>query len=286
MVESKALTHFLFSLLTFNVSSVIIILTGGGREMSFVDFWTDKNNPSLPKSEYLYNLRHIIVLVLTALLCVSLTLIFRKRSKRAKDILFYVFGGIFLFFEITSRVVNLIIEESYTWQSVLKIILPMHICSVMVWVFIIAIFTKKQFLLNFSCIGGILATIAFLLYPAVGLNKVYMSFTCLYSTISHMLGFVCCILIMTLGYAKFEFKKIWQPLVCFAVMFCWGAILNFLIFPGSDYMYMVNDPLELGLPFPYQILYAGILLLYTTAFYLVYWLVQKVKNKKLEKASK
>lgn len=253
--------------------------------MSFIDFWTDNNNPSLPKSEYLYNFRHIFVLILTVLLCVILTIIFRKKSKKAKDILFFVFGGIFLFFEVTSRVVNLIIAEQYTFESVLKIILPMHICSVMVWVFIIAIFTRKQFLLNFSCIGGILATIAFLLYPAVGLNKVYMSFTCLYSTISHMLGFVCCILIMTLGYAKFEFKKMWQTLLCFVVMFCWGALLNFVIFPGSDYMYMVNDPLELGLPFPYQILYLIIILIYTAAFYLIYWLIhkkQKIDDKKAQ----
>lgn len=196
--------------------------------------------------------------------------------------MFYVFGGIFLFFEIASRLVNLIIATEYTLESVLKILLPMHICSVMVWVFIIAIFTKKQVLINYSCIGGILATIAFLLYPAVGLNKVYMSFTCLYSTISHMLGFVCCILLMTLGKAKFEIKKIWQPILCFAIMFCWGALLNFVIFPGSDYMYMVNDPLELGLGFPYQIVYAFIILIYTASFYLIYELKQKIKNKRLK----
>lgn len=251
-----------------------------GEIMSFKDFWTNENNPSLPKSEYLYNARHIIVLIIVAVLVIALTLIFRNKSEKAKRILFYIFGAIFLFFEISSRIVNLCIASDYTWESVLKILLPMHICSVMVWVFIVAIFSKKQFLIDFSVIGGIIATLAFLLYPAVGLNRVYMSFTCIYSTVSHMLGFVCCVLLMTLGFAKFEFKKIWQPILCLIIMFSWGALLNFVIFPGSDYMYMVNDPLELNLNFPYQILYSIIILIYTCVYYIVYTIIQKIKNRK------
>ncbi|MBR2467713.1 MAG: YwaF family protein [Clostridia bacterium] len=248
--------------------------------MSFKDFWTNENNPSLPQSEYLYNGRHISVLILTVILCVVLTILFRNKSDRAKQILLRVFGYIFLFFEISSRIVDLIIADTYTLVSVTEILLPMHICSVMVWLIIISTFTRKQFLINYSCIGGLLATTAFLLYPAVGLNRVYMSFTCLYSTISHMLGFVCAILLMTLGFAKFEFKKMWIPYVCFIIMFSYGALLNFVIFPGADYMYMVNDPLGLGLPFPYQILYSVIIGLYTAAFYLVYWIIQKIKSRR------
>lgn len=122
--------------------------------MSFSDFWTNENNPSLPKSEYLYGTRHIITLVLTAVLCVVLTLIFRKKSDRAKRTLFYCFGGFFLFFEISTRIVNLIITTDYSFSNIMNILLPMHICSVMVWVFIVAIFTRKQFLLNYSVVGG------------------------------------------------------------------------------------------------------------------------------------
>lgn len=83
-----------------------------------------------------------------------------------------------------------------------------------------------------------------------------------------MLGFVCCILLMTLGKAEFRFKDIWKTFLCFAVMFLWGALLNFVIFPGSDYMYMVNDPLELDIKMPYQILYVIILIVYTCVWYI------------------
>lgn len=246
--------------------------------MTFKDFWTNDNNPKLQKSEYLYGTRHIIVLAIVVMLSIALSLIFRKKSDKAKNILFYVFGGIFLFFEIASRVVDVIILDSYTLKSVAKELLPMHICSVMVWVFIFAIFTRKQFLINYSVIGGILATTAFLLYPAVGLNQVYMSFTCIYSTVSHMLGFVCCILLMTLGKANFKFKDIWKTFLCFVVMFSWGALLNFVIFPGSDYMYMVNNPIEnLDFGIPYQIVYSLIIIAYTLVYYVVDLVISRKK---------
>ncbi len=251
--------------------------------MNIKDFFTNENNPKLAKSEYLYGTRHLIVLAIVVLLCIALTWLFLKKSQKAKQILFYAFGGILLFFEVSSRIVDLSIASDLSFLNILEILLPAHICSVMVWVFIIAIFSRKKVLLEFSVIGGILATIAFLLYPAVGLNRVYMSFTCLYSTISHMLGFVCCILLMTLGQVKFKIKECWKIYLCFAIMFAYGAVLNFLVFPGSDYMYMINDPLELGLDFPYQILYAGIIAVYIIAYYLISMLIDKVKARKQAK---
>ena len=252
--------------------------------MSFSEFWTNENNPSLPKSEYLYGTRHLIVLLITVLAIVVFTLLFIKRSDRSKRILFKVFASILLFFEIASRVVNLIITTDYSIENIAKILLPMHMCSVMVWVFIIAIFSNKRSLLEYGVIGGGIATLAFLLYPAVGLNKVYMSFTCIYSTFSHMLGFVTVVLLMTLKQVKFEWKRIWIPFLCFAIMFGYGALLNWVIFPGSDYMYLRNDPLELGLPIPYHIVYALILSVYTSMFYLVNYLIVKIKSKHKAKA--
>jgi len=250
--------------------------------MSFKDFWTNENNPILAKSEYLYNFRHIFILLLAFTLCVVLAILFRKKNNRKKYVLLYIFGSVFIFFEIISRLVNLIILEEYSWLAFFKIMLPMHLFSVMILVFIIAIYTRKQFLFNFACIVGLLVTSVFLLYPTTGLNRVYMNFTCLHSTISHILGFVCSVLLITLGIAKFEFEKIWQSLVCFIVMFCWGAICNFVIFPSNleNYMYMIKDPFGLNLNFPHQILYIGIILVYITIFYVVYWVNLKIKNRK------
>lgn len=253
--------------------------------MSFHDWWTNENNPSLAKSEYLFGARHIIMIAIAVLAVVVLSIVFRKKSQKAKNILLTVLVSVLLFFEIASRIVNLIIETDYSWQNILKILLPMHICSVAVVFLIIAWFTKSKFLLNFVTIVGLLSTFGFLAYPAVGINKTYISFTCLYSITSHVTGFVVACLFINLGYAKFKFKDIWKTYLCFAVMFVWGALLDFVILPGSDYMYLVNDPLELGLSFPYHIIYGAILVVYILSFYLITYIVDKIKQKRAAKKS-
>ena len=54
--------------------------------MSFHDWWTNENNPSLPKSEYLYGTRHIIVLVTVAVLTILFSLLFYKKSEKIRRI--------------------------------------------------------------------------------------------------------------------------------------------------------------------------------------------------------
>lgn len=255
--------------------------------MSFKDWWTNENNPALPKNQYMWSSRHIIMLCVAIGAAILLSILFFKKSEKAKWILLRIFASILLFFEIASRIVNLIIAESYTFQSVFQIIMPLHICSVAVWVLIIGVFAKNKFLLNFACIVGLLATVAFLLFPAVGINRTYISFTCLYSITSHVTGFVVAILLMTLRIVNFAFKKIWQVLLCFIVMFGWGVLVDWVIIPGADYMYLRNDPLELNLSFSYHIIYVLIILFYISLFYLIPFAVRKIKqsreNKKIKK---
>ena len=247
--------------------------------MSFKDWWTNENNPSLPKSEYMFGTRHILMLAIAILSAIIISIVFYKKSEKSKRIVLTILISVLLFFEITSRAVNLIIAKEYTFENIFKIILPLHICSVAVCTIIISWFTKQKELINFSAIAGLLATIAFLLFPAVGINKTYISFTCLYSIVSHVTGFLVSILLMTLGFAKFYFKDMWKTYLCFALMFLWGAVVDFLILPGADYMYLRNDPLELNLSFPYHILYLGIILFYITTFYAIYYFILRQKTK-------
>lgn len=248
--------------------------------MSFHDWWTNKNNPSLPQSEYLFGARHITMICVAVLSVIVLSIVFYKKSQKAKNLLLTILVSVLLFFEIASRIVNLIIETDFSWQNILKILLPMHICSVAVVTLIVGYFSKNKLIINFSTVVGLLATLAFLAYPAVGINKTYISFTCLYSITSHVTGFVVACLLINLGYAKFEFKDIWQNYLCFAIMFGYGALLDFVILPGSDYMYLQNDPLNLNLGFPYHILYGLILAVYIVMFYLITFIVQKIKMRK------
>jgi len=247
--------------------------------MTLKDWLRNENNPILPKSEYLYGTRHIVLLILTILFCFGVYFLLRKSSDKSKNIFLYVCASVLLFFEITSRIVNLVIANTYTLTTISQIILPMHMCSVMVWIFIIGIFSKNKFLLRYSAIMGLLSTLVFLLYPAVGINQKYMAFTNIYSTFSHMLGFILCVSLMSLRIVDFRFKKIWQPYVCATIMFAYGYLLNWVIFPGSDYMYMRNDPLGLGLNYPHQYLYSSILIVYIFTFYFVNLFTRRKESK-------
>ena len=246
--------------------------------MSFHDWWTNENNPSLPKSEYLFGTRHIIMLAIAVIAVVLLSILFFKKSQKAKNILLTVLVCVMLFFEVTSRIVNFAITTDFSWQNIIKILLPMHICSVAVVVIIVGYFAKNKTLINFATITGLLATVAFLLYPAVGINKTYISFTCLYSITSHVTGFVVSCLLINLGFAKFMFKDMWKTYLCFAIMFGWGVLVDFVLLPGSDYMYLRNDPLELDLGFPYHILYGAILVVYIFMFYFITFVIKKIKK--------
>ena len=249
--------------------------------MSFKDFWTNENNPILEQSEYMYGTRHLLILLCVTILAVMLSIIFSSKSKKSQQILLYVLAGILLFFEISIRIVNLIVISEYSFKNIATIILPREICSIMVWVFIITIFTKKQVLYNFSVIGGLLATVIFLLYPAVGLNRTYMSFACIYSVVSHMIAFIYGVLMLSFGLVRFEFNKIWHIYLCFVIMFLWGVLLDFVIFPGENYMYLINDPLQLNVKVPYQIIYGIALVIYVAIYYIVSYLKLKIiKNKR------
>ena len=247
--------------------------------MSFKDWWTNENNPSLPKNEYMFGTRHIIMICIAVLSVIILSIIFHNKSQKTKNIVMGILVSVLLFFEIVSRIVNLIIAK----DSVFVILTPMHICSVAVWVVIISYFFKIKTLINFATIVALLSTIAFLISPAVGINRTFISFTCLYSITSHVTGFVVSILFMTLGYANFKFKDIWKTYLCFAIMFLWGVLIDFVILPGEDYMYLRNDPLELNLNFPYQILYMTIIAVYILLFYLITFIKNKITSRNKEK---
>lgn len=250
--------------------------------MDIKKWLTNDYNPEVPMSEYLYGPRHIVMLLFTLATLLILAFVFKNRSKKQKDILLLVLGIMLLVLEVANAIVDTVMEDNRSFESFINDVLPVEICGVMLYVYIITAFTKKQSFYNFSVICGILSTSAFLLYPGVGINREYVSFPGFYSVITHIIGFVFSVLVLIFGYAKFNFKDIWKIYVCFAVMFIWGAIANFLIFPGKNLMYMIEDPLKLNLKIPYQIVYLALIAFYISIFYTVSYLKNKYKKPKYE----
>ncbi len=251
---------------------------------AFLDWLIDANNPSLPRSEYLYGARHLMVIGLVIFLTILVFLIFKNKSQKTKRIFFVICASIFLFFEIAFRVRELC-TETLDVTRVFKILLPLHFCSVTVWFIMLSILLNNKFMINVAPILGILATGIYLGYPAVGLNKTYINFPEFYSVASHSLGFVVSFSIITLKFVVFDIKKIWQPYLVLFLIIGYGALINFVVFPGSDYMYMVNDPIGLNTVVPYQVILLAILIVYVFIFYIPS-LISTIKNKrKLNKNS-
>lgn len=247
--------------------------------MSWKDFWYNTNNPKL--KNYLYGPRHVLFILLAVGLAIFLWYIYKNKQEKDKRVLFKVIGFIFLGFETLSRIVNLIATNDYSIGNITKIILPMHICAIMVWVLIFGVLFNNRTLKQFAGIGGFLSTLAFLLYPAVGINRVYMTFTQLYSTFTHILGFITSILLITIDRdVEYKYPEIWKVILCFVIMFGYGVLLDFVIFPGSDYMYLVNNPLEIDMWIDYRIIFSIILGIYINIFYVVELIKNKKKNNK------
>ena len=247
--------------------------------MTFKDFWTNDNNPILEAGSSVLTTRQLVVWVVVIVAAVMLSINFAQKTPKAKQVLLHVLAGALILFEIASRIVNLCVTPNLTFGAVIKILLPLEICSVVVWAIIVAIITKKQFLYEFAAVAGLFAMGAFLLFPAVGINRVFMSFTCIYSTVSHIIGFVCSVLMLTFGLCKFDFDKIWHVYVCFALMFIWGALFDFVVFPGSNYMYLIEPPLVSKSVIPYHISYGIFIAVYIAIFYVVMHIKKKAQDK-------
>ena len=248
--------------------------------MTFID-WLSGNiiNNDLPKSEYLYGARHIGIIITCIVAIIVLTVIFRNRSEKTKNRLFIVFACIFLFFEIASRVVNITFLKNPTFSKIMEEILPLYFCSIAVWLLIISIFTKNKTLLTTATICGVLVTTAYLAFPAVGLNKRIVTFDAFYSIFSHSLGFVCSYLLITTKYVKFEYKHIWKTYLIVLGIITYGVISSLYLFPGNDFVFAINNPLEFDSVVPYPIIYAVFIAAFVNLFYLITFICVKIKNR-------
>lgn len=246
--------------------------------MSFIDWLSGANNPTLPKEVYQYGARHLSVWIAVVVLAIITSIIMYKRTKRTKDIFFTICAGVFLFFEIADRVVNLIFMTDYSVENIFKTILPLYFCSIAVWFFIVALFSKKDALINSSAIFGLLVTLAFFIAPAVGFNKQYVTFDCFYSIFSHSLGLFVSIVMIATRYARFNIKKIWQTFVFAVAFIIYGVAMSLWAFPGEDYMIILNNPLGINFGIPWWSMYLIFVAVWITSFYLIELIVHKIKR--------
>ncbi len=229
------------------------------------------------KDSYLYHAPHVITLVLVFVACGVVFFAFRNKSPKAKRIFLWVLFGLFLTLEVLIRVRNLI-----KGKDLAVTLVPMHFCAVIIWFIMFAIIVNKKSIYSLAAMGGLLASSAFLFYPAVGFNLETINFNAFYSIFSHCLTFVASFFLLTGGFVKYRFNKIWHGLLFAFVVLGYSALLNFVFYPGENYLYYVDNPFPFDLGAWFQVLYGLVVLIYLLTFYVVGHLKHKYNQQKMQ----
>ncbi len=170
--------------------------------------------------------------------------------------------------------------------------LPLFLCSIQLITIPLAAFSKGRvkeaaldFVFIFGLLGAVLGT-----YGAGNNYSAYpvLSFDNVVSAITHAISGFCSLYIIISGMASMKKNNIY---ITFIILlgFCLVAYIVDLILP-YNYMFLIRDDgtpysmfynLVNGNPVLYPIIVVVLFLLYITVFYLVYFLIQKGKQKKV-----
>ena len=239
--------------------------------MNFID-WINSAYPN-PHIDGQYGLLHIITMLLIAAVIITSTLLLKNKSEKNKRIFLIIIACIILFFEIARRVINFCKTTDYSFNNILRILLPRPGCAISCWLVIISVFVNKKFFYNFTSIIGLLCAVIFFAYPGVGFNNQFILFENLYSIVTHSLFLIASICLITLKFTDFKYKNIWKELVCLAVMLVYIFLEIYVLKIESDPFYFMpgNDIQEI-VGFAYEIfllIYLAFVAIYFNLFYLI-----------------
>ena len=241
--------------------------------MTFSDFWANTNNPITNNG-----LQQIIAIFLAIGLVVILTIFIRKQGK--KEALLKVLAFIMLGLEVAIRIVKIATASGLDFKKVMMLLLPLDIFSVFACMFIIACFVKRPTICNFASICGIVCITMMLIHPVGALNYSHFTFQAIYDIVARAIGLAGAVCLITYGYASFSMNHLSFTLLCFEAMFIWGAAADFVIFSGSNFMYIRYAPYRFPIlgEVPHQVTYGLLWLNLILAFFWLNPLIRKFQH--------
>lgn len=228
-------------------------------------------NPNAP-GDGVFGPLHIITLVLCAAMVIISTILFRKRSEKAKRIFLFTLAMIILVFGIIRRITGFINKE-LTFNNIMYILLPRPGCAIScVLVILASIFNKKAWY-NIASIVSLICAIIFFAYPGAGFINKYILFEQLYSIVTHSLFFVMSILFMTLGLTEFRYKTCWKEAIAFVIIIIYSFLEIYVLKINADpFYFMPNNEVQeiVGMGYAvYLALYMLFMFVYVNLFYLI-----------------
>jgi hypothetical integral membrane protein (TIGR02206 family) len=194
---------------------------------------------------------HLVVIAILILIYLSLIFVRRSTSRRFNDIFRYTLAAVLVINELAWHWWNW-----YVGQWTIQTMLPLHVCSVLVFVSAFMLVTRSKRIYEFAYFMGIGAAMQAVLTPDVGIYG-FPHFRFFQTFISHG-GIILAALFMTVVE---NYRPYWKSLlrvfvgmnIYMAVVF----IINSLL--GSNYMFIMRKPVTPSLmdvlgPWPWYIL--------------------------------
>ena len=244
--------------------------------MTFLD-WLYSTYPN-PSKNGRWGWLHITVLACCTVLIMTLSLIFFRKSNKAKRIVIWVLVSIIMAFEIVRRVVYLCNTTDYSWQHTLYTLLPRPWCAISCWTLFISAIVNKEWFYNYASLSALLCSVIFFSYPGAGFNNEYILFENLYSITSHSLLLITSILLLTFQFTKFEYRTIWKSAILYVIAIVYAIIEIYALKIEPDPLYFMpnNDVMNvLGIPYS---AYLSIYIIFSLVYFNVPYLIQDGKN--------
>ena len=244
-----------------------------------------------PTNEYVYTGKHFLVLGLVVIATITVFLLFKKWDEKARKRFLKIVAWVMIACELLTRVSKLLYFadlQKLTFGQAVQIILPIHFCSVIIWVLILSILFDYKPMLSFGVICGFFGTLVYLLYPAEGLGASFLHLRAFNSIFTHSVGFVICVNMLIYKMIKLDIRDMWKTFVLLGAMVLWAGIMNW-IFPYdangnlNNYMFMIYNPMGFSTGvIPYQVIFAILASVVFSSFYLIPYWINKHKIKKSE----
>lgn len=252
-------------------------------QQKFHKWFTASGVEYLDQNTYMYKPMHIAIIASVIALTVAVYLLFRKKSENTQRTFLIGVAYLMITCEIFTRVSKLLFHAEQgvlTLEQIIKDVLPIHFCSVMIWLLIFAVLFDKRSLLSFGAICGLIGCAVYLAYPIEGLDHSFFNIRMLNSPLTHGLGFIVCVNLFLWGFVHIDIGDIWKTYILLSCLVIYGGIMNILL-PGENYMFIVTNPTPIDTgKIPYQIPFVLAVIAIVALIYLVPYWIGKLKNRK------
>ena len=227
-----------------------------------------------------FGIAHIVALLIVILLNVLLLRLFKNSQEKTKRTIAYLLATILWANEIGWHVWNY-----FTGQWTIQTMLPLHLCSLLVWTGALMLVTKNYAIYEFCYFLGIGGALQALLTPDLGIYG-YPHYRFFQTFISHGLIITAAIYMTLVEGFRPTWKSILRVAIWMNIYLGVVFVINMLI--GSNYLFIAHKPpttslLDILPPWPWYILWMEVIGLVTCLVLFFPIVVSNWRSRSIEK---